>query len=275
MNDRSSIVALLERLLRGDLDAAGAADLLASNGRSYVAVGDFARVDVLRAGRTGIPEIVHAPGKTPEQIRDIVRALGERGARNVVVSRLDADVFSHVSAEIPGAAYHPRARVAVFHPEDKAGVGCVGVVAAGTADLAVAEEVDVVCRALGSATLRVVDAGVAGLDRSVDAARLVADCNAVVCVAGMEASLPSVLGGLLAVPVIAVPASGGYGVNAGGFNALFSALGSCVPGVVVVNIDNGVGAAAAAHRINLLAVRGSAVPAGGVAAARAESDPGA
>ena len=135
------------------------------------------------------------------------------------------------------------------------GTGSVSIVTAGTSDLGVAEEAELACIHAGSSVSRFADVGVAGIDRLLEVVPDIARSNVCICVAGMEAALPSVLAGLLPIPVIGVPTSVGYGVNDGGINALLSMLGSCAPGVLTVNIDNGIGAAAAAHRINLLVSR--------------------
>lgn len=254
MHATDDIRHILELLKGGTIDLEEGLRRLEALTRPYVEVDDFARVDIERKRRTGIPEIIYTPGKSPEQVVAIARTMRERGIENILATRAPQDLFAHISCDMPAAVYHPLSRIIVFNPvPHDALIGAVGIVTAGTSDLAVAEEVEIVCHALGSKTVRVADAGVSCLQRATDAVPSLAAMNVVVCIAGMEASLPSVLGGLLAVPVIAVPSSGGYGVNTGGFNALLSVLGTCVPGVVAVNIDNGVGAAAAAHRINLLA----------------------
>jgi hypothetical protein len=214
----------------------------------------FARVDHHRALRTGAPEAVFCPGKTPAQVAAILARLVERHA-NVLATRADEPVAAAVAAAGLPHAWHPEARLLVARPEPVDGVGLVVVAAAGTADLPVAEEAALVAEALGSRVERVYDCGVAGLHRLLEQADLLAEANAIVAVAGMEGALPSVIGGLVDRPVIAVPTSVGYGASLGGLAALLAMLNSCAPGVSVVNIDNGYGAAHQASQINRLAAK--------------------
>lgn len=223
-------------------------------------VGEYARADAQRGERTGIPEFIYGPGKTPGQIAGIAAHLRAKGAPTVLATKVApavaSDVIAAVQADGGEVAYHEDCGILVFGAEaPDVLVGNVTIVTAGTADLPLAREAELVCRSLGSAVHRIADIGVAGVHRVFDVLDRLREAHVVICVAGMEGALPSVVGGLLSAPVIALPSSVGYGVNAGGYNALLSALGSCVPGLLTVNIDNGVGAAAAAHRINLLAVR--------------------
>ena len=250
------LAALIERFLSGEIDRDDLDRLASEQTVPYVPVEDFARVDIGRSGRTGVPEFIYAPGKTVEQIAAIAGRMVDAGIRNVLATRTEEPVFRQLALRFPEARYHPLSRLVVFNPApQEAPVGNVGIVTAGTSDLPVAEEADIVCGILGSRTTRISDIGVACLARTLDAVPVIETMNVVVCVAGMEATLPSVLAGLVPVPIIAVPTSVGYGVNAGGFNALCSILGSCAPGILAVNIDNGIGAATAAHRINFLVER--------------------
>jgi pyridinium-3,5-biscarboxylic acid mononucleotide synthase len=212
----------------------------------------FARVDHQRRTRQGFPEVVFAPGKTVEQIAAIAERIVCTG-HALLVTRTDAAAFAAVAARVPDAVFSPLART-ITRPvrETPPGKGTILVAAAGTADLPVAEEAAVCAGIMGNVVDRVFDVGVAGLHRLLaEHARLIA-ARVVIVVAGMEGALPSVVGGLVDVPVIAVPTSVGYGASFGGLAALLGMLNSCAPGVSVVNIDNGYGAAAIASAINHL-----------------------
>ena len=211
----------------------------------------FAKVDHHRALRAGAAEAVFCPGKTPAQVVEIVRRLAEHHP-NVLATRADAEVARALAAAGLPHVYHEAARLAVVRPERGEGVGLIAVVSAGTADLPVAEEAALVAEALGNRVERVYDCGVAGLHRLLDHYDLLAEANVIVAVAGMEGALPSVIGGLVDRPVVAVPTSVGYGASFGGIAALLAMLNSCAPGVSVVNIDNGYGAAHQASQINRL-----------------------
>jgi NCAIR mutase (PurE)-related protein len=212
----------------------------------------FARVDHHRALRAGGPEAVFCPGKSPAQVLAIVTRLAAHHA-NVLATRCEPAVAAAVEAAGLACAYHATARLLVVRPEPVEGVGLIVVAAAGTADLPVAEEASLVAEALGNRVERVTDCGVAGLHRLLVHRELLGEANAIVAVAGMEGALPSVIGGLVDRPVIAVPTSVGYGASLNGLAALLAMLNSCAPGVSVVNIDNGYGAAHQASQINHLA----------------------
>ena len=214
----------------------------------------FARIDHHRALRAGGPEAVFCPGKTPEQVVAIVGRLAAHHA-NVLATRCDPAVASAVEAAGLSCRYHAIARLLVVRPEPVEGVGLIVVAAAGTADLPVAEEAALVAEALGNRVERLTDCGVAGLHRLLAHREVLAEANAIVAVAGMEGALPSVIGGLVDRPVIAVPTSVGYGASLNGLAALLAMLNSCAPGVSVVNIDNGYGAAHQASQINRLAAK--------------------
>ena len=214
----------------------------------------FARLDTHRALRSGSPETVYCEGKTAEQIVRILGRLVEHH-RNVLATRAGAPIHEAALAAGLPVAYHPQARLLVGNPEATEGVGLVAVVCAGTADLPVAEEAAITAEVRGNRVERIYDAGVAGLHRLLESHPLLLEANALVVVAGMEGALASVVGGLVDRPVIGVPTSVGYGVSVGGFVALLAMLATCVPGVAVVNIDNGFGAACLADRINKLAVK--------------------
>jgi len=216
----------------------------------------YAQVDIDRQRRLGLPEVVFGEPKTAPQIVGVVRALSERG-QNALVTRIDAERAALVLQELPRAVYHPSARCLTLTQETPPGRFSrpVAVVTAGTGDLPVAEEAALTLELAGERVLRVTDVGVAGLHRLLRALPLLEGVSAVVCVAGMEGALPSVLGGLVRVPVVAVPTSVGYGVSTGGYAALVGMLSSCSAGVTVVNIDNGFGAAMAVLRYGEALVR--------------------
>lgn len=209
----------------------------------------FARVDVDRAGRTGDPEVVYAAGKTPHQVVSILRTLHERHPdRAVLATRLAEDAAEAVARDLPEASLDPVARAVTLGPLPPAR-GTVAVVAAGTSDAPVAAEAALAVRVHGSAVDRIDDVGVAGLHRLLGVQDRLAAADCLVVVAGMEGALPSVVGGLTGVPLVAVPTSVGYGASLGGVAALLAMLNSCAPGVTVVNIDNGYGAGVHAARV--------------------------
>ena len=246
--DREAVRALLEDLRAGRLDVDSAVNKLRSLPYEDLR---FAKVDHHRALRGGAPEAIFCPGKTPVQVVAIARRLAEHHA-NVVATRADQAVAAAVAEAGLPHAYHAEARLLIVRPEPGEERGLIVVAAAGTADLPVAEEAALVAQALGNRVERVYDCGVAGLHRLLDHYDLLAEANAIVAVAGMEGALPSVIGGLVDRPVIAVPTSIGYGASFGGVAALLAMLNSCAPGVSVVNIDNGYGAAHQASQINRL-----------------------
>lgn len=249
--DRASLARLLDDVRAGRVDVESAAARLAA--LPYEDLG-FAKVDHHRALRAGGPEAVFCPGKTPEQVVAIVTRLAAHHA-NVVATRCDATTAAAVKASGLACAYHALPRLLVARPEPTEGVGLIAVAAAGTADLPVAEEAALVAEALGNRVERLVDCGVAGLHRLLAHREVLSEANVIVAVAGMEGALPSVIGGLVDRPVIAVPTSVGYGTSLNGLAALLAMLNSCAPGVSVVNIDNGYGAAHQASQINHLVAK--------------------
>jgi pyridinium-3,5-biscarboxylic acid mononucleotide synthase len=209
----------------------------------------YARLDVARAARTGDPEVVFGAGKTPEQVVGALRALHRAHPdRAVLATRLAPEAMAAVRAELPGARLDELGRLAVLGTPGPAR-GRVAVVAAGTADLPVVREVAVTVEVCGAAPDVVLDVGVAGLHRLLAERDRIDAADAVVAVAGMEAALPSVLAGLVGVPLIAVPTSVGYGWHLEGLTAWLAVLNSCAAGVLSVNVDNGFGAGVAAARI--------------------------
>jgi NCAIR mutase (PurE)-related protein len=212
----------------------------------------FARVDLHRSLRHGVPEAVFCQGKTPAQVVAIVRRLAE-AHDNILATRADTAVIAALEASGLPVQVHAEGRIVVVKPRALDGVGLIVVVSAGTSDMPVAEEAAVTAETMGNRVERVFDCGVAGLHRLVPHLDRLNEANAIIAVAGMEGALPSVIGGLVDRPVIAVPTSIGYGASFGGVAALLAMLNSCAPGVSVVNIDNGYGAAAQANQINKLA----------------------
>ena len=218
-------------------------------------IDDHTRLDHHRLIRQGFPEFVFAQGKTPEQVADIMVRLVERQGA-ALATRVSPEAARAVQAQLPEAVYHPTARTLraggpLALPHIRA--LNVGIVTAGTSDVPVAEEAAQVAEFLGHHVRRVYDVGVAGLHRLVGEMRTLRHMDALIVVAGMEGALPSVVGGLVAVPVVAVPTSVGYGAHLGGLAPLLTMLNSCAAGLVVVNVDNGFGAALAVHRMASLA----------------------
>jgi NCAIR mutase (PurE)-related protein len=220
----------------------------------------FARIDHHRSLRQGVPEVIYCEGKTVEQ----VRAIGERilsRQSDLLATRVAPPAAEALLSLSPQAEYNPVARTVVVRQELRPGTeGIVLVAAAGTSDLPVAEEAAVTARALGSTVQTVYDVGVAGLHRLLDAQKLLVAARVIIVVAGMEGALPSVVGGLVDKPVIAVPTSVGYGAHFHGLAPLLAMLNSCAAGVAVVNIDNGFGAGYIAHTINLIGERSPQTP---------------
>jgi NCAIR mutase (PurE)-related protein len=203
----------------------------------------FAKIDHHRALRTGYPEVIYCEGKTPEQVAAIAQKLAERSAV-ALATRASPEVFAAVKQALPGAVYHEQARLIVIGapPQPKPDLPPVLVLTGGTADLPVAEEAAATAEAMGQRVERIYDVGVAGIHRLLRYREALASARAIIVVAGMDGALPSVVGGLVSAPVIAVPTSVGYGASFQGLAALLTMLNSCAAGVAVVNIDNGFGA---------------------------------
>jgi pyridinium-3,5-biscarboxylic acid mononucleotide synthase len=237
---------LLVRLNKGEIDVDSALEGLKT--MPYRDLG-FAAIDHHRALRQGVPEVIFGEGKSAEQIVGISREIAGAG-QNVLVTRIDQAKADAISAALPGFQYAPIARTgSLVQSAPPARKGTVAVVTAGTSDLPVSEEAVETLIAVGITPLRMYDVGVAGLHRLLHRVDALRAADVVIVVAGMEGALPSVVGGLVSAPLIAVPTSVGYGTALSGFTPLFAMLTSCASGVVVVNIDNGFGAALAAHRI--------------------------
>jgi len=250
--DEKIIRELLESVRAGRTGVADALDRLRHLPYEKI---PGARVDHHRSLRQGIPEVVFAEGKTAAETASIARTLFEKSGR-VLVTRADAEDAGVLRRTLEAAGarrieHNPRGRTVTAHrgrgPRPS---GRVLIVTAGTSDIPVAEEARVTAEFLGSRTETAYDVGVAGLHRILDRREVLRAARVIVVVAGMEGALPSVVGGLTDRPVVAVPTSVGYGASLGGLTALLAMLNSCVPGIAVMNIDNGFGAAALAHRIN-------------------------
>ena len=238
---------LLQRVGAGDLGIDDAVERLRR--LPFEAMG-FATVDHHRAIRCGFPEVIFCQGKTVEQICAIFRRLAE-GGQNVLATRAPREAFEAVAAEMPAAEYHELARtITLRQGEAPEPAGHIAIVAAGTSDLPVAEEARVTAEIMDQRTTTHYDVGVAGLHRLLACGEQLQAANVIVVVAGMEGALASVVGGLVSVPVIAVPTSVGYGASFGGLAALLAMLNSCASNVSVVNIDNGFSGGFVAATIN-------------------------
>ena len=220
---------------------------------------DFAKVDHHRTLRQGFAEVIFGKGKTSEQIANIVRAMLSKkdSAHNILITRADARIFGSVKRAAGKYArltkFHPLSGVITIERDTKiVGKGTILVVSAGTSDIPVAEEALLTARIMGNHAEHLYDVGVAGIHRLLENHAALTGARVIICVAGMEGALPSVVGGVVAVPVIAVPTSVGYGASFGGVAALLGMLNSCASNVAVVNIDNGFGAARVASCINRL-----------------------
>ena len=211
----------------------------------------IAQIDHDRAARNGLPEVVYAESKTPEQVAHILAEMHAR-AGSALATRANPEHFAAARERLPDAEYHELARLITVGPrlrEPRPDAPYAVVACAGTSDLPVAEEAALTLEWAGHRVERVRDVGVAGIHRLFEVEDVLREAAVCIVVAGMEGALPSVVGGRIPAPIIAVPTSVGYGANFGGLSALLGMLTACAPGVTVVNIDNGFGAAAAAHRI--------------------------
>ena len=246
--DERSLAELLDRVAAGTTSVDRA--LIDLRALPYEDVGG-AKIDHHRELRTGAAEAVYGPGKTVEEVRVAVAALSARASGAVFVTRATEEQARAAREAVPTATYDPRSRLVVVKKAEANGrpAGSVAVVAAGTSDAPVSEEAAQTAEALGLGVTRVTDVGVAGIHRLLDHRSRIEEADCAIVVAGMEGALPSAVAGLTSRPVIAVPTSVGYGASFEGIAALLAMLSSCAPGVAVVNIDNGFGAAHVAHRI--------------------------
>ena len=253
MTSNKQLHDLLEQVASGAVDVATARERLtdALRARPFEDLG-FARVDHHRAIRQGFPEVVLGLGKTPAQIAAIAKEIAGRGSTLLVTRASDA-AYAAVRDVVPAATYYADAAVIALRQGDvDPGKGTIVIAAAGTSDMYVAEEAARTAELMGNEVQRIYDVGVAGLHRLLGERERLNAARVIVVVAGMEGALPSVIAGLVSVPVIAVPTSVGYGASFGGIAALLGMLNSCASGVTVVNIDNGFGAAYQASMINHL-----------------------
>jgi len=245
--DERRLSDLLDRVASGALSVDRALEDLRDLPHEHLS---DATIDHHRELRTGQAEAVYAPGKTPEQVRDAAAALVARASGAVFVTKAAPDQFHALLEAIPDATYHPRSHLVVAKRAEAAlNLGTACVVSAGTADLPVADEAAEAADALGLDVPRITDVGVAGIHRVLERREEMEAADVAIVVAGMDGALPSVAAGLISRPVVAVPTSVGYGASFDGLAALLAMLNACAPGVSVVNIDNGFGAALVAHRI--------------------------
>jgi hypothetical protein len=244
---REHVRDLLQQVANGAIDVGQALDTLAFEPAESLS---FATIDHHRALRQGFPEVIYGAGKTPEQICAIAAQIAARGD-GVLVTRLSPEAAERLATWLPDVELNAVARTAYLagNAPPPPGTGTVSIVTAGTSDLPVAEEAAVTLHALGNCVARITDVGVAGIHRVLARRDELASAAVVIVIAGMDGALPSVVGGLVRAPVIAVPTSVGYGASFQGIAPLLTMLNSCAAGVTVVNIDNGFGAAVAASRI--------------------------
>ena len=250
--NQQELLKILEAVVAGGLSPSQAIERL-----KHLPFEDlgFAKVDHHRALRQGYAEVIFGQGKTPAQVEEIVRAMLRKkdSRQNILVTRSDRKIFTAVNRTSRQAKFHPASGViTVERSREIAGKGTIVIVSAGTSDIPVAEEALLTARMMGNRAEHLYDVGVAGIHRLLEHREKLAKARVIICVAGMEGALPSVVGGLVAVPVIAVPTSVGYGASFGGITALLGMLNSCASNVTVVNIDNGFGAACVASCINRL-----------------------
>jgi NCAIR mutase (PurE)-related protein len=245
---------IIQKLIKGEISADKAEKLLKT--MQILELEDFAKMDICRDIRTGVPEAVFAEGKDDEEIVKILMSCASNG--RIMVTRLQKERYEVIKNELTPliekgfvVEYNKRARILMVKNHDVEKIGKIGIITAGTSDIPVAEEARIVAEETGCEVLRSYDVGVAGIHRLFSRVRemIEKDVEVLIVVAGMEGALPSVVAGLVDMPVVGVPTSVGYGVGEGGFTALYAMLQSCAPGIAVVNIDNGYGAAVFASTI--------------------------
>jgi pyridinium-3,5-biscarboxylic acid mononucleotide synthase len=245
---------ILQKLINGEISADNAEKMLKN--MQIMEIEDFAKMDIYRETRTGIPEAVFAEGKDNHDLVKIINNSASNG--RIIVTRLQNEKYESIKDELVhltnkgfNIEFNPKARTLIVKNKEVEKIGKIGIVTAGTSDIPVAEEARVIAEESGCEVLKSYDVGVAGIHRLFSQIRLMLEVNVevIIVVAGMEGALPSVVAGLVDVPVVGVPTSVGYGVGEGGFTALYAMLQSCAPGIAVVNIDNGFGAALFASKI--------------------------
>lgn len=244
--DNRKIRKLLDSVSSGKISPEKALDRLRHLPYEDISV---AKIDHHRHLRQGIPEVVFAAGKKPADVAAIARAIYKKNGR-LLITKATREIFGML--KIRKASFHPSSGMIEVNGSREER-GHILIISAGTSDIPVAEEAAVTSSFLGNRTETVFDVGVAGIHRLIDARKSLDSAKVIIVVAGMEGALPSVVGGLVDKPIVAVPTSVGYGTNLGGMTALFAMLNSCVPGIAVMNIDNGFGAGCLAHKINLIA----------------------
>ncbi|MDJ0615890.1 MAG: nickel pincer cofactor biosynthesis protein LarB [Calothrix sp. MO_192.B10] len=248
MTDEKTLRSLLESIASGKITPDRGLEQLKH--LAYEPIGEFAKIDNHRALRTGFPEVIWGPGKTPPQIAQIMNVMRQRNSV-VMATRIEPDVYVAVRSQVRDLRYYESARICAIAPPtiEPRYPGTIGILSAGTADLPVAEEAAVTAELSGFQVQRLWDVGVAGIHRLLDNRHLITSASVLIVVAGMEGALPSVVAGLADCPVIAVPTSIGYGASFNGLAPLLTMLNSCAAGIGVVNIDNGFGAAVLAGQI--------------------------
>ncbi|MBO3460872.1 nickel pincer cofactor biosynthesis protein LarB [Aetokthonos hydrillicola Thurmond2011] len=248
MTQPEEVRSLLQSIAKGEISPEVAFEQLKN--LPYEPVGEFAKIDHHRALRTGFPEVIWGPGKTPDQIARIMDVMRHHNPV-VMATRIEPEVYTVLQAKVYGLRYYDLARICAIAPTtiEPKYPGAIAILSAGTADLAVAEEAAVTAELSGFHVQRLWDVGVAGIHRLLNNRHVLESASVLIVVAGMEGALPSVVAGLADCPVIAVPTSIGYGASFGGLAPLLTMLNSCAPGIGVVNIDNGFGAAVLAGQI--------------------------
>jgi NCAIR mutase (PurE)-related protein len=251
--DQDRLRTVLEGLSRGDSTIEEVLEQLKL--LPYEGLNSFANLDHHRSLRTGFPEVILAQGKTAQQVLEIFLRLQEN-SQQILATRVSAETYSQIKDRLPGVTYHPVAHMLYidFDP-DRAKQPGILVLTAGTSDIPVAEEAAITAELMGNQVERIYDVGVAGLHRLINHLPVLQKARVIVAAAGMEGALPSVVAGLVSVPIIAVPTSVGYGASFQGLAALLGMLNSCANGVAVVNIDNGFGAGCMAAKINCLSYK--------------------
>ncbi|MCI9092192.1 MAG: nickel pincer cofactor biosynthesis protein LarB [Coprobacillus sp.] len=237
---------ILEKVKNQEIDINEALDLLQHQE-------DYACIDYDRQKRTGVPEIIYGAGKTKEQIAGIISQMLKHNQQNILATKVNLEKYDYLKEQFPNFQYDQLSQTFVYNGQPfSMNKGLIAVVCAGTSDLPIANEAAITARFLGNEVIQINDVGVAGLHRLLNRMNDLNQASVIIVIAGMEGALASVVGGLVSVPVIAVPTSVGYGANFHGLSALLSMLNSCASGVSVVNIDNGFGAGYMAHTINCL-----------------------
>ncbi len=244
--DTEKLAALLNQVKEGNLPVEEAMNELKTLPFEDL---DYAKVDHHRALRQGYPEVIFCQGKTVEQIRGIVAHMLEKN-RTILATRAAREVYEALAPDHDNIEYNEAARIMIFGERPATDIGKILVITAGTSDIPVAEEAALTAEIYGNRVERLFDVGVSGIHRLFSHMKLINEARVIIAVAGMEGALPSIIGGVADIPVIAVPTSVGYGANFQGLSALLTMLNTCAPGVSVVNIDNGFGAGYFASMVN-------------------------